>query len=234
MWSLAWTLWWPPALAFTSTFLVTSNSLALLDWTSPAWYARRSLYPAGQRRAMGASLWFHLIGNVARNLAVALVAGQLCFVARLCVFGPTDRAPELPSAYLVVPQLLACYACGNAWFFFAHWLVHRFPRVDRYVHATHHKFERTYALVGFYSSVSEMLLLNLPLALLGPLALLCHPAVSCAWISLVAVYVCLNHCGHQVVPRWLVDVSWHATHHLEPDKHFGDPLLERWCCPQRG
>ena len=85
---------------------------------------------------------------------------------------------------------------GEVWFYYSHWWVHHTPKRMNLVHKRHHEFNRyLYAMVGFYCSPWEMIVVNLPLSLGFGVIALVHPYVLSTWLFILAA-----HCKQPLLP----------------------------------
>lgn len=208
-------LWLCPSLWFTATWLICSNTYAVLDAWQPEWYRRISVNRDKQLR-LGLSEWCRLFRNNLRNLLLSFCVGYLLFTARLAVLGAHSWTSN---AWL---HLIGCYLWGEVWFYGSHRLIHAYPALCRFVHHQHHEYHANlFSMVGFYSTVSEMLIINLPLAIGFPVLALSPPWVTSAWLTLLAWHIANNHSGHRVLPTWLDDPAYHLAHHQRWDVNYG-------------
>ena len=73
-----------------------------------------------------------------------------------------------------------------------------------------------------------MIIINLPLAIVFPAIICCHPFTQCVWLFILGSHISLNHSAHQVVPLWLLDVSYHPIHHQLGHTNFGAIWVQKW------
>lgn len=215
--------WNYPALSFAITFLIVSNLFAILDYLQPLWYMRLAVSSIPIRTF---TMWYKLFSNNIRNLLFSYWIGGLAWYIRIeLLLGCPDHTHETWYTYLI--QLQICYIGAEVWFYFSHYTVHQFPKINRYVHAQHHEFIIPIAMVGLYATCSEMLLINLPFALLPGILMGCESWVMSLWLMIIACGICLNHCSHQILPRWLFDAEYHIIHHKRSYCHFGADYIEK-------
>jgi hypothetical protein len=82
-----------------------------------------------------------------------------------------------------------------------------------------------FALTAIHCSVWEMLMLNIPAVLFGPLLLKPCFMAHVIWMALAGLYTPFSHSGRQA---WLMDVSYHEDHHRFLRGNFGSDRLDRW------
>jgi hypothetical protein len=210
--------WWWPAACFISTFFVTANAYALLDVLQPAWYVRRQLAPTER---LTQHTWRKLVCNNVRNFGLSLVVGWCIWASRVWLTGHNQ-----PSTMRRLPQLVLCYFWTDLWFWSSHYWVHSTPQRHSFIHAQHHEFKTPCALSALYCSVPEMLIINLPLSILMPCIINCHPSVHALWLSMLSFYIVTIHSSHQLVPKWMIDVSYHLQHHHRSTSHYGAYYIE--------
>lgn len=218
----AMTHWTPAALAFGLAFLYFANLYAYLDHTQPFWYHFRAVSPY-RHQLVHFREWLHLNLYALRNIILAYLAGLALYTLRFTLF-VTDTNADL--SLLDLTNLLICYPLGSELFGVLHWLVHRNPTINHLVHSLHHSYHKPIALVGLYASILEMFLINIPLGVLPPLIMNLSPIGTRLYTALLALYISTNHSGHQLVPLWLIDVSYHDIHHRRATENYGSIFLE--------
>jgi sterol desaturase/sphingolipid hydroxylase (fatty acid hydroxylase superfamily) len=212
--------WLLPASVFTLTFVILSHLFALCDALQPEWYVKCAV--SSHYVKLTWPIYIHLLINNLRNIVFAFLVGLCCWSLRVLLLGCGGNEFGIPRTV----QWLISYLWAELWFWNSHFLVHQSPSVYHYVHAHHHRFRTPIAMVGFYATLSEMLLINSPLALVPTIVLGSDVVTSSCWLALLATHICLNHSAHQLLPRWLDDVSYHAMHHLVEQRHFGASWVE--------
>ena len=90
--------------------------------------------------------------------------------------GMATSVAALPSAASALAQLLAFMVIDDAWFYWAHRLLHT-PWLYRHVHKRHHRFRFTHPLASEFAHPAEDLLSNTVATVLGPLLLGSHMAL---------------------------------------------------------
>lgn len=213
--------WTPAALSFGIAFLFSANLYAYLDHTQPWWYHLRAISPY-RHQLVHFREWLHLNLYALRNIILAYLVGLALYTLRF-TFIPIDTNGDL--SLLDLTNLLICYPLGSELFGILHWLVHRNPIINCLVHSLHHSYRKPIALVGLYASISEMLLINIPLGVLPPLIMNLSLTSTRIYTALLALYISTNHSGHQLVPRWLIDVSYHDIHHRHSTQNYGSAVL---------
>lgn len=212
--------WFIPSVCFAAVFLFVANVYAYLDVTQPEWYQRRSV-TEHKRVTLDRDRWMSLNAYAIRNIFLAWVVGMLVF----SIASQLDWVPHTGAIPVSFAQLTFCYLIGSEYFGWAHWIVHRRKWLNDAVHHHHHQYAYPVALVGLYASVAEMMVLNIPLAVLPPLLMRADTILAACYTSLLAFYVATNHCGHQLIPKLAIDVSFHDLHHQIASKHYGSYWL---------
>lgn len=121
-------------------------------------------------------------------------------------------------------QLFLSYLVSQIVFSVNHHLAHR---CNLHWHHKHHEYHSPIAICAFYCHFMEMLLLNLPVAELGPLLFNLDPWPHTLWLLMAGTYVTLDHCGHQFGPTWLFNTLYHHQHHKNGNIHHGSFVLDR-------
>lgn len=140
------------------------------------------------------------------------VAGMLQFVFLILGF---------PNRFL---QLFLSYVVSQIAFSINHHMAHRF---NFHWHHQHHRYHSPKAICAFYCGWQEMLLLNLPVAELGPLLFNLDPVAHTLWLLMAGTYVTLDHCGHQLGPTWLFNTHYHHRHHKNGNMNHGSFILDQ-------
>jgi sterol desaturase/sphingolipid hydroxylase (fatty acid hydroxylase superfamily) len=120
-----------------------------------------------------------------------------------------------------------CYILGDTWFCCAHYFIHKYSQLNQYIHAEHHKYRIPVAIIGMYSSLSEMIIINLPLAIVFPCIFACDSRIQSIWLFVLATHISLNHSCHQILPIWISDASYHPTHHIKCNVNFGADWIQK-------
>jgi sterol desaturase/sphingolipid hydroxylase (fatty acid hydroxylase superfamily) len=207
--------WTLPSLTFAISFLAWANFYAYCDVRLPQWYTSRALSP--DRPTLTPSRWLQLLLKALWNILLASLIGHMVFAG----------APmEWRDTWLMrVTKFAGCYLIGTEYFGWAHCLIHKCNAVNAAVHRHHHEWTHPIALAGLDASLLEMLLLNIPLGVLPPFLLDADPFTASAYTAMLGFYIANNHSGHQLLPKWVIDVSFHDHHHRHPSVHFGSYLL---------
>ncbi len=218
--------WWLlPTIVFSSAFLIVSNIYAILDYTQFTCYKNRCVYTKTDNyKALTFKVWLRVIANDIRNIVLAFLFGYILWFIRSSFSPNSPRQFKDENIILILAQLFLCYIWAELWFWTSHFLVHKYlPSI----HKQHHEFVYTYAIVGFYSSVGELLIINLPLSTYMCILLKCHPVTQSIWLFVLGTHICLNHSAHQLLPKRFDDVSYHAQHHILHNIHYGAGWVEK-------
>ncbi len=116
-------------------------------------------------------------------------------------------------------QLLLVLMITDTWFYHSHRLMHAVPWLRKY-HEVHH-IKHPSAFTALYCDPVEMVIVNIPLMLVGPAIVGIRPAWYYIYACISSSYIALNHCGHQFLPKWLVDTEYHDMHHSNASRRFG-------------
>jgi len=217
--------WWIlPGIIFSTTFLFVTNMFAILDFIQPKWYIERQV--SQYCKPLTFTIWFKIVSNNIRNIIFSWFIGWIGWTLRFLLL-ETKIIPEELTLLLFVWQIICCYVWAELWFWFSHWFVHQDKIRYKKIHSKHHEYTTPYAIVGLYCTIYEMLLINLPLSILMPIIICCHPITQSIWLSILATHIALNHSSHQLLPKWLDDVSYHAKHHSCPSIHYGAGWIEK-------
>ena len=151
-----------------------------------------------------------VLGNV---LAVAAIESYHDMRAMLA-WSAWHWAPGTAAA--LAAQLAAYVLCADAWFYYAHRLLHA-PALYRHIHALHHARHAPTALDALNAHPMEHLVANIGSMLCGPALLDAIGVWQCwegllLWIVLSTWSTCAAHSG--VPPRWGGLVGTHELHDL--------------------
>lgn len=206
------------SICFSIVFLTTANTLAYFDFVQPEWYQKRSVTPNRVRMTLDRRRWIILNAYAVCNVMFAWIVGSCAFsLARHIGWSPVEEDSLTTS----VVKLGLCYFIGSEYIGWTHWTVHQIRWLNDAVHRHHHRYSYPVALCGLYASIGEMLIMNVPLAVLPPILLRANIYVTTFYSTFLAFYAAINHCGHQVIPKWIIDVSYHDLHHQAISVHFG-------------
>jgi sterol desaturase/sphingolipid hydroxylase (fatty acid hydroxylase superfamily) len=196
---------WDSACAsFACAWILCSGILSWADWSKNGAYLAVAVM--NDRRSFNCGVLTKIGPNIFLNASVSYILGKL-----LCELTPLPTYSE-ESTWKTIIRLSLLILTANVWFVGSHWAMHHFPLL-RSAHSQHHSFRQPYAPTSIYCHPVEMLLVNWPLLFVCPSTLGVGSSSLNAWAVGLALYVCIAHCGHQVVPRWLVDVGYHEKHH---------------------
>ena len=115
--------------------------------------------------------------------------------------------------YQVVVSLLIM----EIWFYYSHRIAHSkyiFPRI----HRMHHFFTQPYAFTGVYCSVGEMLFINIPSMMIGPIITGMSYNLMTTWIVIIAINTAISH-SDVIIPY--INSGTHGIHHQKHNKNFG-------------
>jgi len=134
---------------------------------------------------------------------------------------------EYGIAYLIA-SALGLVVIHDAYFYWAHWLMHK-PALYKYVHKVHHHSTNPTPLASFAFHPSEALaeIAIFPLLLfLVPL----HPGAILFLVAFQLIFNVYGHSGYELMPRWWVThpvakyfntSTHHNLHHKEFHYNFG-------------
>jgi sterol desaturase/sphingolipid hydroxylase (fatty acid hydroxylase superfamily) len=244
--------WWVPSLMLGVTFILTTLLLTAADLCPSKTYESCGLR---RRKAIEWQQVVELTPVVLRNISLAAVAFYVSWNLRLFVTAPWVKSESVNVRLLLAPanepfdvrldattngwwsttvpmparmflQLAALNVISQVWFFFAHRWAHSNAHVFRFVHSMHHRHSAPFAMTAVHCSMSEMLLLNVPAAGLGPLLLVPDWWAHCAWMVLAGLYTPIAHSGHSFINGFM-DARFHDDHHRYLDVNFGSDFLDR-------
>jgi len=205
--------WDIAAFVFTGNFLLVSALLFLCDVYQPRWYANRAI---GERKHIYSHDYVRILPTILLNLTITWILGHVIWAYP----SPFPVLTILPAW----SKLLACYGIQEMWFYHSHRLIH--CKWLFQFHYKHHTFSKPIALSALYSHPVEMIMVNAPLGIVGPWLTQASLTVQLLWMVIVSTYICLNHCGHQLFPSWLIDTSYHDLHHQHGQRRYGSYLLD--------
>ncbi len=82
-------------------------------------------------------------------------------------------------------------------------------------------------MVGLYSSLGEMIIVNLPLAIgFGSIALI-QPFIFAIWLGFLAWHIANNHSCHWILPKWIDNPAFHFLHHQFHTINFGATWVKK-------
>lgn len=174
-------------------FLATSTFFSFLDHR-PGRYRRFKIQPdapaltaAERRDAWHTSTVNVLFWDVVFGMGLAYPV----WMAR----GP----PAIFQLWMELPALLFVYPLvTDAWFFFAHRLMHHRLLYARF-HKMHHRFKHPEAICGLYCSPVEMMFVNACALMAGPVLMGSHPYTWGVWSCVSLNSVAVSHSGYTFV-----------------------------------
>lgn len=215
-------MWLWNGFCFTVLFFTLMTGFSILDHFNPPFWQK---YAIGERKP------FHwptikqtVLPTVIKNMLFSFVFMTCLWSIRIYYTDNIMPWKEYTGWGWGLIQWLLCYTVSEMAFTFNHWLAHTYS-LD--FHKKHHKFNKPFAICSFYCGFEEMILMNLPVAQLGPLLFLVNPNVHLVWLLMAGTYVSFDHCGHQIGPRFVFDAAYHDFHHSHPSDHHGSHLLDR-------
>jgi sterol desaturase/sphingolipid hydroxylase (fatty acid hydroxylase superfamily) len=159
-----------------------------------------------------------ILPTVCSNLILAYVTGKV-------VWGMVGSWKSPISEWPSVIHLIITVVIEEVWFYHSHRVMHCSFMYK--FHKQHHSFNKPIALAALYCHPVEMLLCNIPLVLVGPIITSMSLTTYVIWNLITATYVCLNHCGHQLIPTWIVDTTYHDLHHQQTFRFIYSRLFLR-------
>jgi hypothetical protein len=216
-----WWCWLEPGTIFVVLFSFWMGMFTYLDFLNPIWWQRVSIN--NPRPKISVDVLRKTVPVVTKNLMFSLIFMTVLWMIRIQLTTKSLSEQDL-SVWVFWTQLLGCYILSETAFTINHGVAHLFGKS---FHALHHEFDKPWAICSFYCGFWEMLLLNLPVAELGPIMLGVHPYVHMTWLIMSGTYVSFDHCGHQIGPIWIFDTTYHDQHHANPAIHHGSHLWDR-------
>ena len=209
--------WLLPSCSFIGTFLLASHILAILDIYQPQWYKSTEI---SLRPKITYKLYAKVMSKTMLNFLMSFIIGAVLWSFRI------TKKPEFPSVYVAVIQLAVCYFFAELSFWTTHYIAHH-PTLYKRVHSLHHMYPRPIGLVAIYCSHWEMLIVNLPLSVVMPIILQMHPLINSIWSCGLMFYIVMIHCGHNLIPKWILDSNYHDRHHLTSKGNYGSYILDQ-------
>jgi len=210
--------WIIPSCFFVGTYLLASHIFLLFDIYQPSWYKSREI---SSRPKVTIQLYTKVMSKTMLNFLISFIIGAFLWTLRI------NQKPEIPSLFTALFQFIICYLFAELAFWTTHFVAHH-PILYKKVHALHHAFPRPIAIVSLYCSQWEMVIVNLPLAILMPIILQMHPLLNTLWNCALAFLIVMKHCGHHIVPKWFLDSEHHDEHHLHSKGNYGSPVLDNF------
>lgn len=171
------------------------------------------------RRELAASARTVLIfAGIGFGITLAAIFGHLN------IYGRIDEHGWPWFAFTVAAIIVA----HDAWFYWAHWLMHR-VRFLRRTHMVHHRSNNPTPFTSYAFSAAEAAIQAafLPLFLvLVPM----HPAAILIFTGHMMLRNAIGHCGYELFPAdragrplfdWMTTVTHHDLHHAEAGSNFG-------------
>ncbi len=208
--------WTLPASTFVLSFIIVSHVLAVLDIYQPSWYKSREISP---RPKVTWALYTRVMSKTMLNFIISFIIGAVLWSLR------ATKAPEFPTIPIALLQLVICYFFAEFSFWTTHFIAHH-PALYKRVHALHHAYPKPIGLVAIYCSHWEMLIVNLPLSILMPIVLQMHPILNCIWSAGLMFYIVMIHCGHNLIPKSILDSNYHDQHHATSKGNYGSYILD--------
>jgi len=197
-------------LVFSSVYLTVSTILFIFDVWLPKWYIKTQI---GKRSHIKWTDYFQILPIIIFNLIISWFIGTLC-----CHYALSTTNHLHP-----ILQIFITIICEEVWFYYTHRLMH-YSFMYKSFHIYHHKYDKPIALAALYCHPVEMMIVNTPLNLLGPILTGIQLKTYTFWMIFSAIYVNLNHCGHRLLP--FIDTEYHDKHHSSHSVRFGSYLLD--------
>jgi sterol desaturase/sphingolipid hydroxylase (fatty acid hydroxylase superfamily) len=212
--------WNAACVTFAITWIVCCTTLSWLDWSRNPWYVATSVRP--HRKPFQTNVLKTIWPDVCINSIVGYGSGWI-----LCrIFNFTAYVSE--RAEIVFCRLLCVAVLASFWFFHSHLVMHNYAPL-RIAHSIHHEFRQPYAFTSLYCHTTEMMFVNWPLLFVCPVVVGLRGLGLCIWAAALALYVSIVHCGHQLLPSWILDVKYHDDHHrYAQGTHLGSEWLFNW------
>jgi sterol desaturase/sphingolipid hydroxylase (fatty acid hydroxylase superfamily) len=236
-------IWGVPSLVLGVAFVTSTLLLSVQDMEPSTWYLG-SLITAWRSETRSAAVLpsrlARMLPVVLRNIMLTAVVIYLSWNLRAVLF-PAQLTTSFDARWDVVTggwwswmwwplrvfvQVAALKFFSQLWFFKAHRWVHSNEATFRYVHAMHHQHAEPVALTAIHCTMSEMLLLNIPAAIFGPLVLVPDFVPHCVWMLLVGLYTPVAHSGHNF-GGLIFDAQFHDDHHRYLNVNYGSVRLDR-------
>ncbi|MBF7730941.1 sterol desaturase family protein [Pseudomonas sp. N040] len=194
-------------------YLLSAGALALLLWLLRERLQGRRLQarrptPANYRREIGWSLLTACLFAGASLVGIFWVARQ----GWSQLYWNLDEYGLTYAGY----SLLLMIVAHDAYFYWTHRLLHQ-PRLMRWAHRLHH-LSRTPTPWAAYAFHPGEALLHTAFPILFAFVLPVHPLVQLLWSIHMIVRNVIGHCGHELMPRWMIRSGWFdwlttTTHH---------------------
>jgi len=128
-----------------------------------------------------------------------------------------------------IAEFFGCYVWGELWFWLSHFLIHQSKTLMKAVHRQHHEYcDQLYSMVGFYCSLSEMCIINLPLAIGFAVLVKVNFKVLSLWLGILAWHISNNHSAHYLLPKRIDNPNYHRSHHIHYSHHYGASWAENF------
>ena len=133
-----------------------------------------------------------------------------------------DALPSLP---VFLFQLVLCYVCTDATFYWGHRLLHDVPWLYANVHKIHHQFIYTVGWAAEYSHPIEWVFGNVLPVLAAPFVLRLHGVVWLSWMAVAMAGTTAAHSGFWYPELTPSGPFWHTFHHSHNVGNFGHSQL---------
>jgi sterol desaturase/sphingolipid hydroxylase (fatty acid hydroxylase superfamily) len=192
--------WFYVSFVFAILWTCLVGIYTTLDIYNPNWYAEKAV---SKRLIPTVGVVCATIQHVYWNFLLSWISGHFI----LAYLGPFSVSKLHWSL-----KLLMTYFGSEIWFFHAHLIMHKIPKLYKR-HKKHHEFKFPFAFSSIYCSSMEMFLANWPMMFVVPAFTGLNVYEHVVWGILLCIYITANHSGHQLFPKWLIDVDYHDQHH---------------------
>ncbi|CAD6190712.1 unnamed protein product [Caenorhabditis auriculariae] len=125
---------------------------------------------------------------------------------------------ELPSAFVMIRDIIVCIIVEEIGFYYTHRLFHH-PHFYKYVHKTHHEWTAPVSITSIYCHPLEHAVSNLFPVLLGPLICGSHVMTVWIWAGMAVLSTTFSHSGYHF--PFQPSPEAHDYHHKVFNECFG-------------
>jgi sterol desaturase/sphingolipid hydroxylase (fatty acid hydroxylase superfamily) len=180
------------------------------------------------KRASGRLVLKAFVYVTAFHVAAPFIAYAM-YPAAIRRMGSEDAlfAPSaVPGLGKLAFQLLVCYLCTDATFYWGHRALH-VPALYKLIHKQHHEFNVSVGFAAQYAHPLELVLGNVVPVLFGFVAFRMHFVVWCLWTAIALLGTTAAHSG-----LWYPGATkgFHDWHHSANIGNYGSLPLWDWLC----